>query len=62
MMDPPKLGVVEAVLTCKKAGVKVFMVTGDHPFTAEAIARKVCILEKEKTIDQLALEQGVPIS
>jgi len=61
MMDPPKVGVQQAILTCKKAGVKVFMVTGDHPFTAEAIAKKVCILENEKTREQLALEQGVRI-
>ena len=61
MMDPPKVGVAQAVLTCKGAGVKVFMVTGDHPFTAEAIARKVNILEKEKTREQLAIEKGVPI-
>lgn len=49
MMDPPKVGVKEAIIKCKEAGVKVFMVTGDHPFTAEAIARKVGILEKEFT-------------
>ena len=50
MMDPPKLGVDTAILACKAAGIKVFMVTGDHPFTAEAIARKVNIIEKERTI------------
>ncbi len=48
MMDPPKLGVRETILKCKKAGIKIFMVTGDHPLTAEAIARKVNILEKKK--------------
>ena len=32
------------------------MVTGDHPFTAEAIARKVNILDQEKTRDELAIE------
>jgi magnesium-transporting ATPase (P-type) len=38
------------------------MVTGDHPFTAEAIARKVKILEKEKTREEIARERGVDIS
>jgi P-type E1-E2 ATPase len=33
MMDPPKKGVLEAVNICKTAGLKIFMVTGDHPFT-----------------------------
>ncbi len=37
------------------------MVTGDHPFTAEAIARKVKILEKEKTREELASEKGIDI-
>jgi len=32
------------------------MVTGDHPFTAEAIAKKVCILQNEKTREELAEE------
>ena len=34
LVDPPKHGVAEAVLTMKGAGIKVFMVTGDHPLTA----------------------------
>jgi magnesium-transporting ATPase (P-type) len=39
--DPPKPGVDEAVLKCKEAGVRVAMITGDHPLTAEMMARKV---------------------
>lgn len=39
MMDPPKPGVPEAVENCRTAGIKVFMLTGDHPVTAESIAR-----------------------
>jgi phosphoserine phosphatase len=41
LTDPPKDGVPEAVSKCREAGIRVFMVTGDHPFTAEAIARQV---------------------
>ncbi|MEM0448347.1 MAG: cation-transporting P-type ATPase [Methanomassiliicoccales archaeon] len=42
-LDPPKEGVREAVLTAKKAGMRVIMITGDHPKTALAIARSVGI-------------------
>jgi sodium/potassium-transporting ATPase subunit alpha len=41
LVDPPKQGVAEAVLKCKAAGIRVMMITGDHPLTAEAIARQV---------------------
>jgi magnesium-transporting ATPase (P-type) len=44
LTDPPKDGVPEAIVKCREAGIRVFMVTGDHPFTAEAIARQVCSL------------------
>ena len=42
--DPPKKGVAEAVVDAQKAGVKVVMVTGDHPDTARAIASRINIL------------------
>jgi sodium/potassium-transporting ATPase subunit alpha len=41
IMDPPKDGVKEAISKCHTARIKVFMVTGDHPLTATAIARQV---------------------
>ncbi|KAF8188333.1 aminophospholipid-transporting P-type ATPase [Pholiota molesta] len=42
--DPPKHGVREAIGTLRLAGIKVMMVTGDHPKTAEAIARKINLI------------------
>lgn len=39
MIDPPRPGVHEAIRSCKRAGVEVSMVTGDHPVTALAISR-----------------------
>ncbi len=41
IMDPPREGVREAVEACKRAGIKVVMVTGDHRVTAEAVAREI---------------------
>jgi magnesium-transporting ATPase (P-type) len=43
--DPPKAGVAKAVLDAQSAGVKVVMVTGDHPDTARAIAKRINILK-----------------
>jgi sodium/potassium-transporting ATPase subunit alpha len=41
MMDPPHHDVPEAIARCRKAGIRIMMITGDHPSTALAIARKI---------------------
>jgi len=45
-LDPPKEGVLEAVQTAQKAGLKVMMITGDNPLTAAAVARSVNIYKE----------------
>lgn len=44
MIDPPRAAVPDAVAKCRSAGIKVIMVTGDHPITAKAIAKSVGII------------------
>jgi len=45
-IDPPKKGVLEAVHTAQKAGVKVMMITGDNALTAAAVAKSVNIYKE----------------
>ncbi|KAJ3197145.1 hypothetical protein HK101_005662 [Irineochytrium annulatum] len=55
--DPPKHGVREAVGSLRTAGIKVVMVTGDHPLTAEAIGRKINLMIGD-TKERLAKKTG----
>ncbi len=41
LADPPREGVPEAVRRCHEAGIRVIMITGDHPHTASALAREI---------------------
>jgi magnesium-transporting ATPase (P-type) len=43
--DPPRQGAAAAIAACRRAGIRVAMVTGDHPETARAIAREVGLLD-----------------
>lgn len=43
MMDPPRIEVFEALKKCTSAGIRVIMITGDHPTTALAIAKELHI-------------------
>ncbi|CAL8075214.1 unnamed protein product [Orchesella dallaii] len=62
MIDPPRPGVAEAVQTCRTAGIKVVMVTGDHPITAKAIARSVGIISRDnETVEDVAKRLKVDV-
>ncbi len=45
MADPPRTEVAEAVATCRRAQIRIIMVTGDYGLTAESIAKRIGIVE-----------------
>jgi Ca2+-transporting ATPase len=45
-LDPPRIDIKGAILNCRTAGIKVVMITGDHPQTALNIARKVGLIDE----------------
>ena len=50
MLDPPRPEVAEAVAQCHSAGIRIIVITGDHPLTAAAVAHQVGIARETSTV------------
>jgi len=60
MIDPPKATVPGAVEKCRSAGIKVIMVTGDHPITAQAIAKECGIITPDNELHIFDSQTVIP--
>jgi len=57
MIDPPRPEAKAAVRNCRDSGIKPVMITGDHPLTAEAIARELGILRHGRVVTGIELDR-----
>jgi Ca2+-transporting ATPase len=56
MIDPPRNEVKDAVATCRAAGIRPVMITGDHPLTAIEIARQLGITDNGRALTGVEIE------
>jgi len=56
MIDPPRPEVKAAIQICEQAGIKPVMITGDHPLTAQAVARELGLLKEGRVVSGAELE------
>jgi Ca2+-transporting ATPase len=56
MIDPPRNEVKDAVATCRAAGIRPVMITGDHPLTAIEIARQLGISDNGRALTGIEIE------
>ncbi|TAN71390.1 MAG: cation-transporting P-type ATPase, partial [Gallionella sp.] len=57
LVDPPREAVPEAIRTCRAAGIRVIMITGDHPHTASALAREIGLAQNPVAVTGDKLRQ-----
>jgi Ca2+-transporting ATPase len=57
MIDPPRAEAQPALRECEEAGIKVIMITGDHPLTASAVAHELGLSKGAGAITAAELEQ-----
>ena len=56
MIDPPRSEAKAAVHKCEEAGIKVIMITGDHPLTAKAVAEELGLSKQGRVVNGAELE------
>jgi len=56
MIDPPRPEAKSAIATCEQAGIRTVMITGDHPVTAQAVARELGLLKTGRVVTGAELE------
>jgi Ca2+-transporting ATPase len=56
MFDPPRAEAAAAIRTCEQAGILPLMITGDHPATAEAVARELGLLDQGRVVTGAELD------
>ena len=57
MIDPPRPEAKAAIKTCELAGIRSVMITGDHPITAQAVARELGLLKHGRVVTGAQLDQ-----